>query len=91
MAKYVNAAGQPREKCIVAAYALVTRYGANQAAVANVMGCSQSTIASWVKEARFREEINGLRGELEASRDYIQDLSNELGYIEYDPNQYDNE
>ena len=32
MAKYQNSGGQPRDKCMVAAFALVKNYGATQSA-----------------------------------------------------------
>ena len=88
MPKYTNAGGQPREKCIIAAYALVKNYGAKQADVAKVMGCSQSTIANWVKEAGYKAEIQSLRNDINAASDYIAELSNELRLIEYNPEDY---
>jgi len=88
MPKYTNAGGQPRERCMVAAYALVRNFGARQADVARVMGCSQSTVANWVKEAGYRQEIQGLRNDIEAARDYIGELSHELHLIEHNPEDY---
>lgn len=85
MPKYENKGGQPRDKCMVAAYALVNNFGAKQAAVAEVMGCSQGTIANWVKEVRFRKEISGLKNELSKANDYIEDLAGQLNLIEYNP------
>ncbi|MFL1420208.1 helix-turn-helix domain-containing protein [Pseudomonas fildesensis] len=87
--KYTNAGGQPREKCMVAAYALVKNYGATQATVATVMGCSQATVANWVKEVGFQKEISGLKGELTGARDYIDNLADQLNLIEYDPTDYE--
>lgn len=81
----VNRGGQPREKCMVAAYALVKNYGATQSTVAEVMGCSQGTVANWVKEVGFRKEINGLKNELGKAHDYIADLADQLNLIEYNP------
>jgi predicted transcriptional regulator len=83
--KYTNKGGQPRDKCMVAAYALVKNYGATQATVAEVMGCSQGTVANWVKEVGYQKEINGLKGELNQARDYIDHLADELNLIEYNP------
>lgn len=91
MPKYVNEGGQPRDKCIIAAYALVKNFGATQAAVAEVMKCSQGTIANWVKEAGFRKEIAGLRNELALANDYIKELANQLNLIEYNPDEYEPE
>ncbi|MFA0946106.1 MULTISPECIES: helix-turn-helix domain-containing protein [Pseudomonas syringae group] len=87
--KYTNAGGQPREKCMVAAYALVKNYGATQATVATVMGCSQATVANWVKEVGFQKEISGLKGELTGAREYIDNLADQLNLIEYDPTDYE--
>lgn len=89
MPKYQNKAGQPREKCMVAAYALVNNFGATQAAVATVMKCSQGTIANWVKEVGFRKEIRGLKNELTKANDYIADLADQLNLIEYKPDEDD--
>lgn len=88
MARYKNAGGQPREKCMIAAYALVTRYGASQEAVADAMRCSQGTISYWCKEMRFKEEIQGLKQELAAAHDLTQELADQLHVIEYDPSSY---
>ena len=85
MAKYENKGGQPREKCMIAAYALVNNFGAKQAAVAEVMGCSQGTIANWVKDIGYRKEISGLQKELSKANDYIEHLADELNLIEYNP------
>lgn len=91
MPKYKNAAGQPREKCMVAAYALVRNYGAGQAAVAAVMKCSQGTISNWVKEISYRTEISGLKNQLDSANDYICELASELNVIEYYPDNDDAE
>ena len=85
MAKYENKKGQPREKCMIAAYALINHYGAKQTAVADVMGCSQGTIANWVKEVNYRNEIKKLENELATAKDYIEDLASQLKLIEYNP------
>lgn len=85
MPKYENKGGQPRDKCMVAAYALVKNFGAKQAAVADVMGCSQGTIANWVKEVGFKKEIAGLNNELNKANDYIEHLADQLNLIEYNP------
>jgi predicted transcriptional regulator len=89
MPKYSNKGGQPREKCMVAAYALVNNFGATQAAVAEVMGCSQGTVANWVKEVGYRKEISGLKNELVAANGYIDELANQLQLIEYTPEEDD--
>lgn len=88
MTKYRNTAGQPREKCMVAAYVLVNNYGATQQAVASVMKCSQPTIANWVKEVGFRKEIDGLKNGLQQADDYIKELADQLNLtIEHNPNE----
>lgn len=89
MAKYQNSGGQPRDKCMVAAFALVKNYGATQSAVADVMKCSQGTVANWVKEVGFRKEIAGLRNELGEANDYIESLADQLNLIEYAPDHED--
>ncbi|CRM84365.1 helix-turn-helix domain-containing protein [Pseudomonas sp. 25 R 14] len=75
---YKNNGGQPREKAMVAAYALVTKYGSKQADVAKALGCSQSTVNAWVKEITFRSQISSLERELDDATTYIDDLRNEL-------------
>lgn len=85
MSKYENEGGQPRDKCMVAAYALVKNFGAKQSAVAGVMNCSQGTVANWVKEVGFKKEIAGLKNELEQAHDYIEHLADQLQLIEYNP------
>jgi hypothetical protein len=81
--KYKNKGGQPREKAMVAAFSLVKDFGATQASVANVMACSQGTIANWVKEVSYKKEIYGLQGELNGAREYINELASELNLIEF--------
>lgn len=85
MPKYENKGGQPRDKCMVAAYALVNDFGAKQKSVAEVMGCSQGTIANWVKEVGFRREISGLKSERLKANDYIKELATQLKVVEYRP------
>ncbi len=81
---YKNKGGQPREKVMVAAYWLVAEAGAKQSDVARALGCSQPTIASWVKEVGFRNEIQGLQREIEDAREYAEQLQNQIsGYIEH--------
>ncbi len=75
---YVNRAGQPREKVMIAAYALVTQYGAKQADVAKALGCSQATIANWVKDVGYQKQIKGLEKELESAHEYIEELHHSL-------------
>jgi len=85
MPKYENKGGQPREKCMISAYAPVNNYGAKQSDVAQVLGRSQSTVANWIKEIRYRKEISGLKSELSKANDYIGHLADELHLIEYNP------
>lgn len=85
MPKYKNKGGQPREKCMVAAYALVNQYGATQEDAGKALGVRQSTVSNWVKEIGFKEEISGLKNELSAAHDYIEDLADQLNLIEYNP------
>ncbi|MDX2125084.1 MAG: hypothetical protein SFX46_09775 [Aeromonas hydrophila] len=75
---YKNKAGQPRERTMVAAYQLVTEFGATQANVAATLGCSQATIANWVKEVGYQKAISGLERELSDANDYIQELQQSL-------------
>jgi transcription initiation factor TFIIIB Brf1 subunit/transcription initiation factor TFIIB len=89
MPKYKNKGGQPREKCMIAAYALTQNYGATQETVAAVLGCSQGTIANWVKEISYKNEISGLKKELESANNYIEHLADELNLIEYNPGEDD--
>lgn len=89
MSKYQNKGGQPREKCMIAAYALTKNYGATQEAVAGALGCTQGTIANWVKEISYKNEISGLKKELSAANNYIGKLANELNLIEYNPDEDD--
>ena len=79
---YKNKAGQPRERAMVAAYALVTSFGAKQADVAKVLVCSQATIANWVKEIGYKREIAGLEHELKDAKSYVKALKNEMLTIE---------
>lgn len=81
--KYKNKGGQPREKAMVAAFALVKNFGATQANVATVMGCSQGTIANWVKEMSYKKEINGLQNELNLAKEYTQELASKMNLIEF--------
>lgn len=75
---YKNRAGQPRERAMVAAYALVTKFGAKQKDVATVLGCSQGTVANWVKEVGFQKKITGLQRELNDASEYIEELQHML-------------
>lgn len=75
---YKNRSGQPRERAMVAAYSLVTQFGAKQKDVAAVLGCSQATIANWVKEVGFQKEITGLQRELNDANAYIEELQHML-------------
>ncbi len=87
--KYVNKGGQPREKCMVAAYALATNFGAKQADIAKALSCSQGTVANWIKEVSYQKEIKGLKKELNKADAYIQKLADELNLIEYNPDDDD--
>lgn len=71
---YKNNAGQPRERAMVAAYSLVTHFGAKQTDVAAVLGCSQATIANWVREVGHQREIRELQRELDDANEYIEEL-----------------
>ena len=75
---YRNKAGQPRERAMVAAYSLVTEFGATQQNVAKVLNCSQATIANWVKEVGFKKQIDGLERELGDAKEYISVLRHEI-------------
>ena len=91
---YKNKAGQPRERAMVAAYSLVTEFGATQKDVATALGCSQSTVANWVKEVGFQKEITGLQRELNDAKVYIEELqymlpSPEKDYIDGDYSEED--
>jgi len=79
---YINSGGQSREKTMVAAYALVRKYGAKQVDMAKIFGCSQATIANWVKEISYREQIQGLERELQDASSYIDDIT--AHYFSYD-------
>jgi len=74
---------------MVAAWALVENYGASQADVAKVMGCSQPTIANWVKDVRYKKEISGLQNQLLQANDLIESMANELHLVEYNPDEND--
>nr|WP_260630634.1 helix-turn-helix domain-containing protein [Pseudomonas syringae]UVN17980.1 hypothetical protein pPsy0479b_00022 [Pseudomonas syringae] len=87
--KYTNAGGQPRGKMHGRRLRAGQNYGATQATVATVMGCSQATVANWVKEVGFQKEISGLKGELTGAREYIDNLADQLNLIEYDPTDYE--
>lgn len=80
---YKNKAGQPRERAMVAAYSLVTDFGGRQADVAKVLGCSQATIANWVKEIGYKKAIAGLENDLKDAKVYIKELRNEMKAIGY--------
>lgn len=80
---YKNKGGQPRERAMIAAYSLVTDFGGKQVDVAKVLGCSQATIANWVKEVGFRKEIAGLEHELRDAKTYIKELRSEMKGLEH--------
>ena len=80
---YKNKGGQPRERAMIAAYSLVKDFEGKQADVAKVLGCSQATIANWVKEVGYKKEIAGLEYELKDAKSYIKELRTELKGIEY--------
>lgn len=81
---YKNRSGQPRERAMVAAYSLVTQFGAKQKDVAAALGCSQATVANWVKEVGFQKEITGLQRELNDANAYIEELQHMLPAPESD-------
>lgn len=80
---YKNKAGQPRERAMVAAYSLVTEFGGKQVDVAKVLGCSQATIANWVKEIGYKKAVAGLENELKDAKSYIKELRSEIKAIEH--------
>ncbi len=69
---YRNAAGQPRERCMWAAYVLVKEMGWTQVNVATGFKVSQPTVAQWIKEVEFRNTIKQLTIELEEGRQLAQ-------------------
>ena len=75
---YKNKNGQPRERAMVAAYSLVTEFGSTQESVAKALGCSQPTIANWVKEVGHQATVAGLQRELNDAKAYIQELHDEM-------------
>lgn len=70
---------------MIAAYALVNNFGAKQHDVAVVLGCSQGTVANWIKEVGYQKKISGLRSELSSAHNYIEELADQLNLIEYSP------
>ena len=80
---YKNQNGQPRERCMVAAYSLVNDFGATQEAVAKVMITTQGTIANWVKEVKLKREIQSLQAQLEDARAYTDTLAEQLQVVEH--------
>ena len=80
---YKNKGGQPRERTMIAAYVMVKDFGSTQAHVAKALGCSQATIASWVKDVGYKKQIAGLEDELRDARSYIKELRTEVKEIEY--------
>jgi len=82
---YKNKAGQPRERAMVAAHTLVTEFGAKQGDVAKTLGCSQGTIANWVKEIGHKKQVIGLEQDLNDASEYISKLRDDMkiaGYLE---------
>lgn len=75
---YQNKNGQPRERCMLAAQVLADDFGAKQADIAKVMGCSQSTVCSWAKEIRYKKDIAYLESELEHAQKYALELADDL-------------
>ena len=90
---YKNANGQPRERCMIAAYSLYKDFGANQKDIAKVMNCAQSTVSSWIKDVTAQNAISNLTRELEDANEYVNELHEQLAhnnqnYIEYDDDDY---
>ena len=83
---YKNKGGQSRERTMVAAYSLVKDFGAKQTDVAKTLGCSQATVANWVKEVGYEAKINGLQQELADAQSYIEELKDEMNnnYLTYE-------
>lgn len=79
---YKNKGGQPRERAMIAAFSLVKEFKGTQADVAKVLGCSQATVANWVKEVDYKKQIAGLEYELKDAKGYIKELRTELKAIE---------
>lgn len=65
---YKNIKGAPREKAMLLAYLMVVEFGSRQVDAATVLRCSQSTIASWIKEVSLQIKINDLKSELSKVR-----------------------
>ena len=71
---------------MVAAYSLAKEFGAKQADIAKALGCSQGTVANWVKEVGLRKQVHDLKVELHDAKAYVRQLRQEIGgYIEHDP------
>lgn len=47
------------------------------------MGCSQGTIANWVKEAHFLNEISGLKSQVAHANEYTVGLATQLKLVQY--------
>jgi len=90
---YKNKGGQPRERTMIAAYSLARDFGAKQADIAKTLGCSQSTIANWIKECDHQKQLNGLQQELLEAKDYIQELNTEMNnnHLTQDENNHTDE
>jgi len=86
---YKNKKGQPRERAMVAAYSLVTDFGASQQSVADALGCSQPTVANWVKEVGYEAEIQGLKNQLVDAKGLIEDLREDMTASEFDGHEDD--
>jgi len=80
---YKNSGNQPRERAMLAAYALHQDFKAKQTDIAKVLGCSQSTVANWCKEMKLRNQIENLKTERDQAHDYIETLHNEIKLIEH--------
>lgn len=75
---YRNKNGAPREHAMFAAYSLSKDFGAKQKHIAAALGCSQPTVALWVKEMAMRKEIGELKRELKDSKGLVKQLEREL-------------
>jgi predicted transcriptional regulator len=79
---YKNKNGQPRERAMVAAYSLVTEFGASQKSVGDALGCSQGTVSNWVKEVSHEAEVRSLQNQLNDAQAMILELKEEVLLLE---------
>ncbi len=80
---YKNKNGQPRERAMVAAYSLVTEFGASQDSVGAALGCSQGTVSNWVKEVGHEAKVRNLEAQLQDAQIMIQELKEDVMLLEH--------